>query len=162
VNVICMIPAPCRSATLHVYIIFRICGEVMSCIWCHFHLFWSSCYNINVITFIIGSPHPLVWRLIDYLLFYVPFKNISLIWRRHFCRWRAAKFRPMLGAQGRWEGRDLYRAIPTATRDLGFPVSSEGPPYSVASYDMHGDVEPKFCSPSPVMVTSPCKSEKFL
>jgi hypothetical protein len=58
--------------------------------------------------------------LIDYLLFYVPLKNISLIWRRHHCRWRAAKFRPMLGAQGLWAGRDLYRATPTATRDLGF------------------------------------------
>jgi hypothetical protein len=58
--------------------------------------------------------------LIDYLLFYVPLKNISLIWRRHHCRWRAAKFRPMLGSQGLWAGRDLYRATPAATRDLGF------------------------------------------
>jgi hypothetical protein len=37
---------------------------------------------------------------IDYLRFYVLLKNISLIWRRHHCRWRAAKFRPMFGAQG--------------------------------------------------------------
>ena len=58
--------------------------------------------------------------LIDYLVFYVPLKNISLIWRRHHCRWRAAKFRPMLGAQGLWAGRDLYRATPAVTRDLGF------------------------------------------
>jgi hypothetical protein len=58
--------------------------------------------------------------LIDYLRFYVPLKNISLIWRRHHCRWRAAKFRPMIGAQGLWAGRDLYRATPTVTRDLGF------------------------------------------
>ena len=56
----------------------------------------------------------------DYLRFYVPLKNISLIWRRHHCRWRAAKFRPMLGAQGFWAGRDLYRATPAVTRDLGF------------------------------------------
>jgi hypothetical protein len=61
-----------------------------------------------------------VFWLIDYLGFYVPLKNISLIWRRHQCRWRAVKFRPMLGAQGLWAGRDLYRATPTATRDLGF------------------------------------------
>ena len=27
---------------------------------------------------------------------------------------------PMLGAQGLWAGRDLYRATPAATRDLGF------------------------------------------
>jgi hypothetical protein len=58
--------------------------------------------------------------LIDYLLFYVPLKNCSLIWRRHQCRWRAAKFRPMLGAQGLWAGRDLFRATPAVTRDLGF------------------------------------------
>ena len=58
--------------------------------------------------------------LIDYLQFYVPLKNFSLIWRRHHCRWRAAKFRPMLGAQGLWAGRDLYRVTPTVTRGLGF------------------------------------------
>jgi hypothetical protein len=54
------------------------------------------------------------------LRFYVPLKNFSLIWRRHHCRWRAAKFRPMLGTQDLWAERDLYRATPTATRDLGF------------------------------------------
>jgi hypothetical protein len=58
--------------------------------------------------------------LIDYLGIYVPLKNISLIWRRHHCRWRAAKFRPKLGTQGLWAGRDLYRATPAVTRDLGF------------------------------------------
>jgi hypothetical protein len=58
--------------------------------------------------------------LIDYLLFYVPLKSFSLLWKRHHCRWRAAKFRSMLGAQGLWAGRDLYRATPTATRGLGF------------------------------------------
>jgi hypothetical protein len=58
--------------------------------------------------------------LIDYLLFYIPLKNISLIWRRHHYRWRAAKFRSMLGAQGLWAGRDLYRATSAVTRDLGF------------------------------------------
>jgi hypothetical protein len=58
--------------------------------------------------------------LIDYLRFYVPLKNFSLIWRCHHCRWRATKFRPMLGAQGLWAGRDLYRATPAVIRDLGF------------------------------------------
>jgi hypothetical protein len=58
--------------------------------------------------------------LIDYFLFYVPLKNISLAWRRHHYRWRAAKFRPMLGAQGLWAGRDLYRVTPAVTRGLGF------------------------------------------
>jgi hypothetical protein len=58
--------------------------------------------------------------LIDCLRFYIPLKNFSLIWRRHHCRWRAAKFRPILGAQGLWAGRDLYRATPAVIRDLGF------------------------------------------
>jgi hypothetical protein len=40
--------------------------------------------------------------------------------RRHHCRWRAAKFRPMLGAQGLWAGRDLNCATPAVTRGLGF------------------------------------------
>jgi hypothetical protein len=44
----------------------------------------------------------------------------SLIWRRHHSWWRAAKFRPMLGAQNLWAGRDLYHATPAVTRDLGF------------------------------------------
>jgi hypothetical protein len=48
--------------------------------------------------------------VIDYLRFYIPLKKISLLWRRHHYRWRATKFRPMLGAQGLWAGRDLYRA----------------------------------------------------
>jgi hypothetical protein len=61
------------------------------------------------------------WKwLIDYLRFYVPLTKFSLIWRRHYCRWRAAKFRPMLGAQGFWAGRDLYRTTPAVTRDLCF------------------------------------------
>jgi hypothetical protein len=70
----------------------------------------------------------LIFAFCDYLpfeedWFYVPLKNISLIWRPHHCRWRAAKFRPMLsmlGAQGLWAGRDLYRATLAVTRDLGF------------------------------------------
>jgi hypothetical protein len=39
---------------------------------------------------------------IDWLIIYgfKPLKTCSLIWRRHHCRWRAAKFRPMLDAQG--------------------------------------------------------------
>jgi hypothetical protein len=31
----------------------------------------------------------------------------------------ASKFWPKLGTRGLWAGRDLYRATPTATRDLG-------------------------------------------
>jgi hypothetical protein len=57
--------------------------------------------------------------LIDYLLFFVPLKNFSLIWRRHHCRWRTAKFSPMLVPHGLWAGRDLYRATPAVTQDIG-------------------------------------------
>jgi hypothetical protein len=76
----------------------------------------------------------------DYLVFYVPLKNFSLLWKRHHCRWRAAKFRPMLGAQGLWEvvPHLLWHGV------LVFPVSSEGPPHSVASHDTHGDAEDLF------------------
>jgi hypothetical protein len=57
---------------------------------------------------------------IDYRWFYVPLKNISLLWRRHHFWWRTAKFWPMLGAQDLWAGRDLYRVTPAVTRDLVF------------------------------------------
>jgi hypothetical protein len=68
------------------------------------------------------SSVSILW-LIDwliYLRFYVPLKNISLIWRRHHYRSRAAKFRPMLGAQGLWIGRDFYRATLAVARGVGF------------------------------------------
>jgi hypothetical protein len=54
-------------------------------------------------------------HMIDYIRFYVSLKNFSPIWRHQHCRWRAAKFRPILGAQGLWARRDLYRATPTVT-----------------------------------------------
>jgi hypothetical protein len=71
---------------------------------------WGRLFQMSTILLVIN--------IIDYSLFYVPLKNISLIWRRHQYRWRDAKFRPMLGAQGPWTGRDLYRATPSVTRDL--------------------------------------------
>jgi hypothetical protein len=74
--------------------------------------------SVSIYTFDINIKQ-IQW-LIDYLRFYVPLKNFSLTWRRHHCRWRAPKFRPMLGAQGLWAGRDLYRATPAVKRDLGF------------------------------------------
>jgi hypothetical protein len=60
--------------------------------------------------------------LIDWLIIdnYIPLRDFSLTWRRHYCTWRAAKFRPMLGAQGLWAGRSLYRYTPAGTRDLVF------------------------------------------
>jgi hypothetical protein len=64
-----------------------------------------------------------IWNqdwLIDYLLFYVPLWNFLLIWRRRHYWWRAAKFRLMVGAQGLWAGRDLYRTTPAVTQGFGF------------------------------------------
>jgi hypothetical protein len=67
------------------------------------------------------------WRnlckwLIDWLIIYCfTLKNISFTWMRHYYRWRAAKFRPMLGAQGLWAGRHLYSVTPALTRGLSFP-----------------------------------------
>jgi hypothetical protein len=46
------------------------------------------------------------------------------------------------GLQNLGPGRDLCRTTPHVTRDLGFPVLSEGPPHSVVSYDTHGDSNP--------------------
>ena len=81
---------------------------------------------------------------------------------------KGCKIRPMLGAQGPWAGRDLYRATPAVTRGLGFsglirrtapfsrllrhtrgcggsilPRILTGPP-SVAFYDTQGDVKDLF------------------
>jgi hypothetical protein len=50
---------------------------------------------------------------------YSRLSNFSAIRRLSPLPWLGCKFRPMLGAQGLWAGRDLYRATPTATRDLG-------------------------------------------
>jgi hypothetical protein len=52
------------------------------------------------------------------------FYQTSIFWCRpaqEFFTWKAAKCWPMLGAQGLWAERDLYRAAPAATRALGFP-----------------------------------------
>jgi hypothetical protein len=81
--------------------------------------FYSHLFALNAVE----SANKYIWCnnwLIDYLLFYVPLKNFSLMWRRHHYRWRAAKFMPMLGAQGLWPGKDLYRATPAETRGLSF------------------------------------------
>jgi hypothetical protein len=75
---------------------------------------------------------------------------------------------PVLGAQGLWAGRDLYRAKPAVTRDLGLSglIRRTAPfsrllrhtrgcggsmltriltgSHSVASYDMQGDAEDLF------------------
>jgi hypothetical protein len=106
--------------------------------------------------------------LIDYLLFYVPLKNVLLT--HHHYRWRAAKFRPMLGAQVLWAGRNPHHATSATTQGLGssYLIRRTAPfsrllrhtrgygesvlsrilmgPHSVASltYDTQGDAEDLF------------------
>jgi hypothetical protein len=53
-------------------------------------------------------------NMIDWLIDWL------ILWRHHHCRWRAAKFRSMLGTQGLWTRKYFYRATPAVTRDLGF------------------------------------------
>jgi hypothetical protein len=69
--------------------------------------------------------------LFEHLLFYVPLlKEFFTYWRllspslgentRYVFTRTVVKSRPMLTAQGLWAGRDLYRATPALTRNLGF------------------------------------------
>ena len=44
----------------------------------------------------------------------------------------------MLGTCGLKEGKDLYRAMPVVILSLGFFVSSQGFPYTIAFYDKKG------------------------
>jgi hypothetical protein len=78
--------------------------------------------NTNDAMFSATNHKILDTKLIDYLQFYVPLNNFSLGWQCTvtITKWRAAKFRPMLGAHGLRAGRDFYHATPSVTRDLGF------------------------------------------
>jgi hypothetical protein len=76
------------------------------------------------------------FRLIDYILVYVPLKDISLVWRRHHFRWRAAIFRS--GPLSREGSLSFHTYCDTGPRFL--PVLSKGPPHSVASYDTYWDL----------------------
>ena len=56
------------------------------------------------------------------MLFYVSFGNISLKWRHHCRRLRAAKIRPVSGIYGICVDRDPCRATSAVTRGHGFGV----------------------------------------
>ena len=82
--------------------------------------------------------------LIDYLRFYVPLKNISLIWRRHHCRWRAANL-GLCSALRAFEQGGIFIVPHLLWHGASvFPVSSEGPPHLVAFYDTQGVAEDLF------------------
>jgi hypothetical protein len=76
--------------------------------------------------------------LIDYLLFYVPLKNISLIWRRLTI---ASERLQNLGLRAYEQGGIFIVPFLLWHGTSVFLVSSEGPPHLVASYDTHGDAE---------------------
>jgi hypothetical protein len=97
-----------------------------------------SCAREEVMT---NCPcdHPLTNELF-YVLFYVPLKNFSLLWRRHHYQWRTLTFTPMFGTHGLWAGRDLHRATPVVTLNLNFPgLIWRTLPHLIASYDSQGD-----------------------
>jgi hypothetical protein len=78
-----------------------------------------KCLSFTVYCFRIPLQNfSLIW--IDYFTVLRPAQEFFTLWIRHHCLWMAAKFRPMLGAQGLWVGRDLYRATSAVTRDLCF------------------------------------------
>jgi hypothetical protein len=47
-------------------------------------------------------------RLIDNLMFYVSLKNFSFIWKQNYYRWRAAKYRTMLGVWRAFEQGGVF------------------------------------------------------
>jgi hypothetical protein len=110
-----------------VYNLLTKCSEWYIFVWL---LFKGFNFNIN-------------W-FIDYLQFYVPLNNFSLIWRRHQFRWMAQNFDLCLTL------RDFEQAGIFIVQHLlwhgvsDFPVSFEGPPQLVVSYNTPGDVEDLF------------------
>ena len=63
-----------------------------------------------------------------FVLFIAAWAIFQLSGSCHHYRWRGCKFRPMLGAQGLWAGRDLYRATPILRHGTSvYTVSSERP-----------------------------------
>jgi hypothetical protein len=88
--------------------------------------YWTTCIVIYVQMFIFPSLWVGYLKLIHHLLFYVSLENLSFIWRRHHCRWRAPKFRPMLSAF--WQGGIFIVPHLLWHGTSIFPVLSEGPP----------------------------------
>jgi hypothetical protein len=90
----------------------------------------ASCFLIVTLHNIVDKIKVLFGRklemkdLIDYLVFYVLIEHFALLWRHHYYLWRAAKFRPMLGAQGLWSGGIFVVPHLFWHGALVFPVSS--------------------------------------
>jgi hypothetical protein len=75
----------------------------------------------------------------------VPLKNVSFTWRLHHCKWRSAKFRPMIGLGAFEQGGTFIVPHLLWHGASVFPVSSEGPPHLVSFYDTPRDAEDLHC-----------------
>jgi hypothetical protein len=71
-------------------------------------------------------------------MFYAPLKIFSLTWRCHHYRWRAANFGLCSALRACEQGWIFIVPHLLWNGASVFPVSSEGPPYSVTSYDSQG------------------------
>jgi hypothetical protein len=92
--------------------------------------------------------------LIDYLQFYVPLKNFSLIWSRHHCRWRAANFGLCSALRAfeqggifivshlLWHGAAVFRVSSEGPRPIQLPLTTHGGMWRIYSNpDPHGSCE---------------------
>jgi hypothetical protein len=90
-----------------------------------------------------------IFLLIDYLLFYVSLKNISLIWRRHHYR-EGLQNLGLCSALRVFEQGGIFIVLHLLWHGTSvFPVSFEGPPHLITSYDSHGDAEDLHSYPDP-------------
>jgi hypothetical protein len=81
---------------------------IQTCLSCHhvnytyaFPCTW--CQHTNRQT---SNRQSICWTWKSLLLFYIPLKNFSLIWRRHYLPVKGCKFRPMLSASDGSLGRE--------------------------------------------------------
>jgi hypothetical protein len=81
-----------------------------------------------------------------FLLFYILLKNISLIWRRwHTIASEGLQNLGLYSALGAFEQGGIFIVPHLLWHGTSvYPVSSEGPPHLIASYDIRGDVDDVF------------------
>jgi hypothetical protein len=115
------------------------------------HLFWLYLKIFNIFRKKRKKKKTTVyWKIficlaetgMDWLIIYgfTSHSRIFHLWRRHHCRWRA-----LCSALRAFEQGGIFIVWHLLWHGaLVFPVSSEGPPLSVASFDTQGDVEDLF------------------
>jgi hypothetical protein len=91
---------------------------------CHFNVPYYSHYvhreklDAGVMAVITKRPR-FRWWIMFVCMFIAAWAIFQLSGGCHHYRWQDCKFRPILSAQGLLAVRDLFRATPTATQDLG-------------------------------------------